>query len=93
MTSMLREVMRRGIGKDAAFAGQVAGKTGTSQDNRDAWFVGYTGDLVASIWVGRADNAPMRDVTASTFVAKRWGNLMSNIYDERPLPPLPGVAR
>jgi penicillin-binding protein 1A len=91
MNAMLREVVRRGTGAGAAFALPVVGKTGTSQDSRDAWFVGYTGDLVATIWAGRADNAPMRSVSAGAFLAEPWGNLMSNIYDERPLPALAGV--
>jgi penicillin-binding protein 1A len=93
MNAMLREVLRRGTGAAAAFALPVVGKTGTSQDSRDAWFVGYTGDLVATIWVGRADNTPMRGPSAGAFLAEPWGNLMSNIYDERPLPALPGVER
>lgn len=93
LNGMLREAMRRGTGTAAAFARHAAGKTGTSQDSRDAWFVGYTADLVAGIWVGNDDNAPMADVTGGSLPAKYWNNLMANVYQERTMAPLLGVER
>lgn len=67
---MLREVVTRGTGTGASLGVPVYGKTGTSQDYRDAWFVGFTGDLVVGVWVGNDDNTPMRRVTGGTIPAR-----------------------
>ena len=65
MNSMMRLVVTDGTGSRAAFPDfDIAGKTGTSQDYRDAWFVGYTSDLIAGVWVGNDDNSPTKKVTA-----------------------------
>jgi penicillin-binding protein 1A len=58
---------------------QVFGKTGTSQNFRDAWFIGFTGDLVVGIWVGTDNNTPMKTVTGGTVPAKIFKNFMSRI--------------
>ena len=52
------------------------GKTGTSQDYRDAWFIGYTSALVAGVWFGNDDRKPMRDVTGGDLPARVWANFM-----------------
>ena len=74
--AMLGEVVRRGTGKNAALAIRAAGKTGTSQDFRDAWFVGYAGGLTAGVWMGNDDRAPMDKVTGGDLPAKLWRQLM-----------------
>src|SRR5262249_2244315 len=57
MNEMLSGVISRGTGKAAALPRPMAGKTGTTQDYRDAWFIGYTADLVAGVWLGNDDNS------------------------------------
>ena len=74
---MLTGVVTDGTGRRAALDGPTAGKTGTSQDSRDAWFVGYRPDLVAGVWLGRDDSRPMRDVTGGGLPAVLWHDFMS----------------
>jgi 1A family penicillin-binding protein len=74
---LLRAVVDRGTGRAAALPGvSVAGKTGTSQDYRDAWFIGFTDDLVAGVWVGNDDSSPMRGVTGGSLPAEIWRRFM-----------------
>jgi len=70
--AMLREVVTDGTGRGATIDGFSAGKTGTSQNSRDAWFIGYTEDLVVGVWVGNDDNAPMDRVTGGGLPAEIW---------------------
>jgi 1A family penicillin-binding protein len=70
MIEMLRAVVEDGTGRAAAAPGVVGGKTGTSQDSRDAWFVGFTEDLVVGVWVGNDDNSPMDAVTGGGLPAE-----------------------
>ena len=60
MTAMLETALERGTGRQAALRRFAAGKTGTSSDHRDAWFVGFTDELVVGVWVGNDDGRPMR---------------------------------
>ena len=80
---MLFSVADWGTGRAASVPGyRVAGKTGTSQENRDAWFAGHAGGLVGVVWVGRDDNRPMNDVTGGRVPAVIWREIMG-----RALPP------
>lgn len=78
VTSILEGVLERGTGKGArskGFTRQAAGKTGTSDNARDAWFVGYTPTLVAGVWVGFDDNSPI-SITGGAAAAPIWGDFM-----------------
>ena len=68
----------------------MAGKTGTTSDYRDAWFMGFTADLVAGVWVGNDDNAPMNKVTGGTLPAQIWHGFMVEAEKGLPPRPLPG---
>ncbi len=72
MLSMLRAVVANGTGKRAAVDGFAAGKTGTSQNSRDAWFIGFTDKLVVGVWIGNDDNSPMDAVTGGSLPAEIW---------------------
>ena len=77
MNQMLRQVMISGTGTRAAIPGyDLAGKSGTTSDYRDAWFVGFTGGFVTAVWVGKDDNTPMRKVTGGTIPAELWRAFM-----------------
>ncbi len=76
LQSMLRTVVRKGTGRAARLDGSEAGKTGTSQGFRDAWFIGFSGDLVAGVWVGNDDGRPMREVTGGGLPARIWQSVM-----------------
>ena len=88
LTEMLYGVVTEGTGRSAAIAGhETAGKTGTTQDSRDAWFIGFTTDYVTAVWVGNDDNAPTRGVTGGTIPAGIWHDVMT--YAEKDLPSKP----
>jgi 1A family penicillin-binding protein len=72
MIELLRGVVVAGTGRGAAIPGFAAGKTGTSQDYRDAWFVGFSDTLVVGVWVGNDDNSPMKRVTGGSLPASIW---------------------
>ena len=93
--SMLVAVIATGTGRAAAFGRPAAGKTGTSQDFRDAWFVGYSADLVAGVWVGNDDERPMRNVTGGGLPARLWRRFMTVAHaglTPRPLNAVPAGA-
>lgn len=78
MNQMLRGVITGGTARAAAIEGyDLAGKTGTTSDYKDAWFVGYTGGFVTAVWVGRDDNTPMRRVTGGGAPAAIWRQFMA----------------
>lgn len=83
MTEMLRRVVLRGTGTAAWIDGvYAAGKTGTTDDFKDAWFVGYTPRYTAAVWVGNNDNSPMWGMYGGTLPAQIWGELMSAVVTE-----------
>jgi penicillin-binding protein 1A len=77
MNALLERVIASGTGRSARLDRAAAGKTGTSSDFRDAWFIGYAGDLVVGIWVGNDDNKPMNRVTGGTVPAQIWREFMT----------------
>ena len=79
MNRMLEDVIVSGTGKKANIGRTAAGKTGTSQDYRDAWFIGYSEGLTVGVWVGRDDNRPMRKITGGSIPAKIWAEFMVNV--------------
>jgi penicillin-binding protein 1A len=90
MNDLLGAVLEWGTGRAASLGGRpAAGKTGTSQDHRDAWLVGYTADLVAGVWVGNDDNSPMKNVTGGSIPAKLWRDFMVKAHAGLPAKPLP----
>ena len=79
MTKMLQSVITSGTGRAAQYGGPAAGKTGTSDDYRDAWFIGYTPNVVAGVWMGNDDNTPMpRTFTGGVMPAVIWRSYMSH---------------
>lgn len=96
MNRMMRLVITDGTGTRAGFPGfDIAGKTGTSQDYRDAWFIGYTSELIAGVWVGNDDNSPTNKVTGGLIPAIIWRAVMEPAHrglTPRPLPGSPQVA-
>jgi penicillin-binding protein 1A len=89
MNDMLTGVIAHGTGKAAALPRPAAGKTGTTQEYRDAWFIGYTADLVAGVWLGNDDNTPMNKVTGGTLPAAAWHAFMLAATKGVPVKPLP----
>ncbi len=78
LRSMLANVVRQGSGRQAALPDrQVMGKTGTTQNSRDAWFVGFSGDMILGVWVGRDDNRPMAGITGANLPAQIWAEVMA----------------
>ncbi len=79
ITSMLQSVIENGTGKKARLPFFAAGKTGTSQDYRDAWFAGFSRGYTAVVWVGNDNNSPMKNISGGTLPAEIWKKLMLQI--------------
>jgi penicillin-binding protein 1A len=91
MNQMMRQVLVSGTGVRAHVPGyDEAGKTGTTSDYRDAWFIGYTGGFVTAVWVGRDDNTPMRKVTGGAAPAGIWHDFMAATLPRLQAAPIPG---
>ena len=93
MNAMLGNVVDSGTGKKAKLKSRpTAGKTGTSQNYRDAWFIGYTADLVAGAWFGNDNGKPMKKVTGGGLPAKLWKDVMLKAHAGMPIRGLPGLS-
>jgi penicillin-binding protein 1A len=93
MAQMMRQVVASGTGGRAKVGGyDIAGKTGTTSDYRDAWFVGFTGGFVAAVWVGRDDNTPMKRVTGGAAPAEIWKSFMAPVLPHIRAEAIPGGA-
>ena len=93
MNAMLRETLLTGTGRKADLPGwEAGGKTGTSQDHRDAWFVGYTGSLLAGVWMGNDDGSPTKKTSGSNLPVEVWSRFMRASLANTPPVPLPGGA-
>jgi penicillin-binding protein 1A len=92
MNTMMRETLLTGTARKAELAGwPAAGKTGTSQDFRDAWFVGYTGHLIAGVWLGNDDNSPTKKITGGGMPVEIWSKFMRPAHQGVPVAALPGL--
>ncbi|MFZ0375712.1 MAG: PBP1A family penicillin-binding protein [Xanthobacteraceae bacterium] len=92
MLDLLSSVVREGTGTSARLDRPVGGKTGTSEDYRDAWFVGFTSDLVVGVWVGNDDNSPMNDVVGGSVPAAIWHDFVSAAETVRYASPRPATV-
>ena len=87
---MMEKVVSEGTGQRAQFGGwQIAGKTGTTQAARDAWFIGFTADYVAGVWMGYDNNTPLSGVTGGGLPAEIWRETMVRVHEGVPPKPLP----
>lgn len=92
LTSMLMGVVQRGTGTRANIGRPAAGKTGTTSDYLDAWFVGYVPDLVCGVWVGCDDNASLGGMTGGATPAVIWKAFMSKALNGTPVKQFEGVS-
>ncbi len=92
MNMMMAETITHGTARRADFGWPAAGKTGTSQKSRDAWFVGYTANLTTGVWFGNDDGTPMRHVTGGTLPAMAWREFMVAAHNGVAKAPLPGTV-
>jgi penicillin-binding protein 1A len=93
MNAMMAETLTIGTAHKAALPGwPAAGKTGTSQDFRDAWFIGYTAHLVTGVWLGNDDGTPTKHVTGGTLPVEIWSRFMRGAHQGVPVASLPGTS-
>lgn len=91
---MMHDVVQNGTGQRAKLPDrQAAGKTGTTQAARDAWFLGFTADYVAGVWMGYDDNTPLRGVTGGGLPSEIWRETMVRVHAGLPANPLPMARR
>ncbi|MXO67962.1 penicillin-binding protein [Altererythrobacter marinus] len=86
---LLRSAINRGTGRAAMLRAPNFGKTGTTQDNRDALFVGYAGDLVVGVWIGNDDNSPLAGISGGGLPARIWRDFMARALGETRAPARP----
>jgi penicillin-binding protein 1A len=90
MNTMMQETLLSGTARKAEIPGwMAAGKTGTSQDFRDAWFIGYTANLVTGVWLGNDDNSPTRKATGGGLPVEVWTRFMRAAHQGVPVAGLP----
>jgi penicillin-binding protein 1A len=93
MNTMMQQTILSGSAKKAELPGWfAAGKTGTSQDFRDAWFIGYTSQLVTGVWLGNDDNSPTRKATGGGLPVDIWSRFMKVAHQGLQPEPVPGLA-
>jgi penicillin-binding protein 1A len=91
MDGMLRQVVEAGTGRRAHLDNtEVAGKTGTTNGYKDAWFIGFTGNYVCAVWYGNDDDTSMNNMTGGTLPAATWHEIMAFAHQGIELKPLPG---
>ena len=94
MNAMMQETLETGTARKAAIRGwPAAGKTGTSQDSRDAWFIGYTANLITGVWFGNDDNSPTKKVTGGGLPVEVWTRFMRAAHQGVPVASLPNSQR
>lgn len=84
LKAMMHNVVENGTGRHAKISVPAAGKTGTSQDSRDAWFIGFTDRIVAAVWLGNDDNSPMNHVTGGSLPAYMWARIAETAEQHAP---------
>ena len=90
---MMEKVVSSGTGTRAQFGGrELAGKTGTTSAAKDAWFIGFSADYVAGVWMGYDDNTPLRGVTGGGLPTDIWRETMSRVHEGVPVRPLPMIG-
>jgi penicillin-binding protein 1A len=93
MNMIMNKVVEEGTARRAQLDGiRAAGKTGTTNAHRDAWFVGFTGNFVAGVWFGNDDYAPMHQMTGGSLPAMTWQAIMSYAHQGVELKPIPGLG-
>ncbi|MEM9574116.1 MAG: transglycosylase domain-containing protein [Pseudomonadota bacterium] len=92
MNAMMSKTVEKGTARAARFDHPAAGKTGTSQNSRDAWFVGYTRNLTTGVWFGNDDGSPTKKVTGGSLPAKAWRQFMVKAHEGVPIADLPGYV-
>jgi penicillin-binding protein 1A len=94
MNTMMQETLLSGTARKAELPGwMAAGKTGTSQDFRDAWFIGYTANLVTGVWLGNDDNSPTKKATGGGLPVEVWTRFMKAAHQGVPVAALPNSQR
>ena len=94
MNTMMHETLVSGTARKAEIPGWIAaGKTGTSQDFRDAWFMGYTANLVTGVWLGNDDNSPTKKATGGGLPVEVWTRFMRAAHQNVPVAALPMAPR
>jgi penicillin-binding protein 1A len=95
LIGLLEQPVERGTARAAATGGFAAGKTGTTQDHRDAWFIGFNESLVVGVWVGNDDRSPMDEVTGGSLPAQMWKSFVTQAAppsgEAQPDPEMPVV--
>ena len=93
MNAMLGRVVTNGSGGRAKIPGwEIAGKTGTSQNWRDAWFIGFTSNLVTGVWMGNDNNKPMAHITGGSMPAQTWHDIMEAVLKDYSPTPIEGIG-
>jgi penicillin-binding protein 1A len=84
VTALMENVIESGTGQGAKLPFPAAGKTGTTQNYKDAWFIGFTSDYVAGVWTGNDNNSAMKGVTGGSLPAQLWRDTMREAHAGQP---------